>query len=180
MNKYFAAAAAATVLSFASLTSAYAKDISVDLYPTVSGTLTNGFSNYVVASGTFTDIFTFSPDVSTSSIVAQVTAYNFTADTGISFTSVSLNGYSLFTSSVQTPAVALTAGTVTIDGPTQLVLTVTGNSVGGGSYGGNINVKAVSAVPEPATYGMMLGGIGLIGFMARRRKSAGAAPALAA
>jgi hypothetical protein len=33
-------------------------------------------------------------------------------------------------------------------------------------------VSAVSAVPEPATYGMMLGGLGLIGFVARRRKAA--------
>ena len=29
----------------------------------------------------------------------------------------------------------------------------------------------VSAVPEPETYGMMLAGLGLLGFMARRRKS---------
>jgi hypothetical protein len=29
----------------------------------------------------------------------------------------------------------------------------------------------VSAVPEPATYGMMIAGLGLLGFMARRRKS---------
>ena len=30
----------------------------------------------------------------------------------------------------------------------------------------------VSAVPEPETYAMMLGGLGLLGFMARRRKRA--------
>lgn len=30
----------------------------------------------------------------------------------------------------------------------------------------------VSAVPEPQTYAMMLGGLGLLGFMARRRKRA--------
>ncbi len=29
----------------------------------------------------------------------------------------------------------------------------------------------VSAVPEPETYGMMIAGLGLLGFMARRRKS---------
>lgn len=36
-------------------------------------------------------------------------------------------------------------------------------------------VSLVSAVPEPATWGMLIGGLGLFGFMARRRKTAAAA-----
>jgi hypothetical protein len=40
----------------------------------------------------------------------------------------------------------------------------------GGSYSGNIAVAAV--VPEPATYGMLLGGLALLGVVARRRKPA--------
>jgi choice-of-anchor C domain-containing protein len=33
------------------------------------------------------------------------------------------------------------------------------------------NVSVLAAVPEPETYGMLLAGLGLIGFMARRRKA---------
>jgi len=39
----------------------------------------------------------------------------------------------------------------------------------GGSYSGNLNLAA--PVPEPATYAMLLVGVGLLGFTARRRSN---------
>jgi len=40
-----------------------------------------------------------------------------------------------------------------------------------GSIGGTYDLAAaVSAVPEPSTYALMLGGLGLVGFMAARRR----------
>ena len=51
-------------------------------------------------------------------------------------------------------------------------LEVTGTVQGsnGGAYGGSLNVTALEPVPEPATYGMLLGGLGLLGYAARRKK----------
>ncbi len=53
---------------------------------------------------------------------------------------------------------------------------LTFSSVGGDNYSGAVldNVALTAAVPEPETYAMMLGGLGLLGFMARRRKAAAA------
>ncbi|MCP2007943.1 FxDxF family PEP-CTERM protein [Duganella violaceipulchra] len=50
-----------------------------------------------------------------------------------------------------------------------LTLTIKGTDHGVGSYAGTLDVT--SPVPEPATYGMLLGGLALMGALARRRKS---------
>jgi len=47
-------------------------------------------------------------------------------------------------------------------------LYVTGTKTGVASYNGSIS--AISPVPEAETYSMMLAGLGLMGFVARRRK----------
>lgn len=49
------------------------------------------------------------------------------------------------------------------------LITVAGDATGtdGGTYVVN---GTVSAVPEPSTYALMLGGLGLVGFMAARKK----------
>ncbi|TYQ17586.1 UNVERIFIED_ORG: putative secreted protein with PEP-CTERM sorting signal [Zoogloea ramigera] len=52
------------------------------------------------------------------------------------------------------------------------VLSLFGTANSGATYSGDITV---TAVPEPETYGMMIGGLALLGFMARRRKAKNAA-----
>lgn len=41
-----------------------------------------------------------------------------------------------------------------------------------GTYNGTLSGLTVSAVPEPGTYGLLLGGLGVVGWLARRRSSA--------
>lgn len=119
------------------------------------------------ATGTFTDIYTFVPAL-TGGAWANGALVNFSllGAGDITDFAASLNGYAF------TPA---GNGFYTLDpvllGPGPLTLTITGNvATSGGSYGGNLNVLAV---PEPETYAMMLGGLGMLGFLARRRKQRG-------
>jgi hypothetical protein len=55
----------------------------------------------------------------------------------------------------------------------QVIGKIVGNQ--GGSYGGDISVLTASAVPETETYGMMLGGLALLGVVARRKAAKKAA-----
>jgi hypothetical protein len=51
------------------------------------------------------------------------------------------------------------------------ILTVTGTTGGEASFSGNLSFAASSAVPEPATWGMMLIGFGAVGYSMRRRSN---------
>ena len=52
----------------------------------------------------------------------------------------------------------------------QYNLTINGNNSGAGSLGGSITISQAAAVPEPATWAMMLIGFGAVGFAMRRRQ----------
>lgn len=58
--------------------------------------------------------------------------------------------------------------------PTQYRLVVSGTQIAGpAAYGGNIFLSPVTPVPEPEIYAMMAAGLGLMGFVARRRQRNG-------
>lgn len=131
------------------------------------GDLSSGntfFGNNV--SGSFTDTFTFSLlDNSDTSIGATPLNLNFGRFSFLNINNLSL---SLFDSGDTQLSTGLDFSQSLVAG--NYYLNVSGVATGyfGGLYAGGINV---TPVPEAKTYTMMLLGLGLIGFIARRRRA---------
>lgn len=133
-------------------------------------------------SGSFTDTFTF--NYSGAGIVDvwlnTSASANKLATQQIVFTSATLNGVALAIdpSSQAGGTIFRTAGLYQNELTGSFVLVVNGyaglaNSSGqaiSASYSGGINVMP-SAVPEPESYALLLAGLGVVGFVARRRQT---------
>lgn len=136
---------------------------------TLTGTpsaMSGTFGNQPVAGvgGAFSDSYIFTLGQQ-SDVGAVLTSIGFTNSTNIDFTSVLLNGKAL-TINNGVVDFAFTGSPINFAaGPVSLV--VNGLQFGEGSYSGVI--AAVAAVPEPATWAMMIGGFGMIGGVMRRR-----------
>lgn len=135
-----------------------------------------GFGLTHVLSGEFWDTITFTPPVGPSLVDASLVTIGINPSLNIDFLGAALNGnpLALFAS----PGGVLEVGGLLVT-PASGVLTLTVHGWAGdmmmpkdttitASYAGTINV---TAVPEPETYGMMLGGLGVLAFLARRRKT---------
>jgi hypothetical protein len=126
-------------------------------------------------SDTFADHFTFSVSGVAADVDAIVSSISRTAATGLNIT-----GLAVFTDAGDEVATgtslhtgAIDVWTVTTENPLEVgsyYLQVSGTMVSdtSGSFGGAV---MLAPVPEPAAFGMMLAGLGLVGFMARRRDS---------
>jgi hypothetical protein len=123
---------------------------------------------------TFADHFTFSVSGVAANFDAIVSSISRTAATGLDITALTL-----FTGSGTQVATGSALHSGAID-----VWTLSTNNLAVGNYYVQVSGKMVSAtsgsfggtvmlapVPEPAAFGMMLAGLGLVGFMARRRGS---------
>jgi len=123
---------------------------------------------------TFADRFTFSVDgtigANLDAVVASITR---SADVGLDITALALYGAddSLISSGTQLQTGVFDLWSISSSNLAagDYYLQVSGALVSdtSASFGGAI---ALAPVPEPATVGMMLGGLGVLGFLARRRR----------
>jgi len=126
------------------------------------------------AGNTFSDRYNFSAS-SGQMLGALVSSLNLPGLGGASFDSFKVYnsaGFSLDGSRQSAPGAAVEVWTASAhhlmaDNYYLLVSGVVRN----GAAGNYVGSLVVSAVPEPATYSMLLGGAGLVGWLARRRKA---------
>jgi hypothetical protein len=138
---------------------------------------------------TFADHFTFSVTGTTSSnFDAIISSISRTADTGLDISGLSLYrvgggsgtggtaGDTLVTSGSSLQSGEVDVWTLSSDSLAagDYYVLVSGNLVSdtSASFGGAVMLAPTAPVPEPETYGMMLAGLGVLGFLARRRKAA--------
>jgi len=139
----------------------------------------------------FSDRFTFSVNSTTGmDFDAIISSISHTADTGLDVTGLSLyraaGGDGSGTGTLVTSGTSLQSGnidvwTLSTDNLTMgnYYVLVSGNIVSdaSASFGGAVMMSPTAPVPEPETYGMMIAGLGVLGFLARRRKQAANQPA---
>ncbi|MDY7575670.1 FxDxF family PEP-CTERM protein [Actimicrobium sp. CCI2.3] len=179
MKLQYAVAALALSSAFA-MPVAYADTAPIQSVPlsidSATGDLTSYFGGTHSGTSAFNDVFNFTPTLSSGLATTLVSSFTLFGG-GVTFNSASLNGVSLMATTPLSPASGFTIynlvlGAQQFTGPLQLL--VSGNSFGSiSSYNGSISVTAgtpiPSPVPEPETYAMMLAGLGLLGFAARRK-----------
>jgi hypothetical protein len=142
----------------------------------------SGFFGDTLAAGnsgaSFNDHFTFSVEGTTGwTLDAIVSSISRTASTGLDITGLSLysaTGNTLISSGTQLQSGTIDVWTLSSNSLSagDYYLAVSGNlvSADAASFGGAVSLAA--PVPEPETYGMMLAGLGVVGFLARRRNKA--------
>jgi hypothetical protein len=142
----------------------------VNLGGDADGTLSAHFGVTHTEAADFVDIFNFSPSNGSWFVDSSLVTIGFQPASNVNFQYAEINGHAMMLS----PNGVFEYGWLInepIPGP--LVLTVYGTVEGmmgqaSASYSGTINI---SAVPEPSTYGMLVGGMGLLAWLARRKYS---------
>jgi hypothetical protein len=120
---------------------------------------------------TFDDSFTFNVNFlssGTGSVSTSVrTAFNDLIITGLFFNGVDYSSFLTTTSS----GTSANIGNLIVYDTMPNVLRLTGTVNGTGFYNGNATIAATAAVPEPATWAMMVVGFGALGAACRRSRA---------
>lgn len=151
-------------------TGAYAEDLisNVNLGGDALDLLTASFGVTHLASGDFHDTFNFTPTYGDWYVDSSLVTIGFRPESDIDFVYAEINNRSLLLSptGIYEYAVMLQEP---ISGPLVMHVygTVHGMADASASYAGTINIMPV---PEPATYGMLMGGLGVLAWLARRRE----------
>ena len=163
-------AAATAAPSMAATTTFPVGSLNFQASPGGDGSYTGALLRVGIAAGDFTDLFTFTLPTSgfgSGTVTTSVNSFMSLGD--LDFTSVLINGTeATITRSPQGLNEVAFANNVQIFGGQLNTLTVNGVSRGNGSYGGQLSFTP-GAVPEPATWGMMILGFGMVGGAMRRR-----------
>jgi hypothetical protein len=174
---YLSVLGAAAVLGAAS--AADATVYNVNLTALSDGTYTAGFSSTVSGAGPFSDTFNFTIPIpgNASSTLATIVIGGLA---NINFTTVLLNstgnppvGFSINNGSLDQATLTLAS---VLPGAASIVVNGSVVNGTGGSYGGGANVAPLSPdirftpIPEPASWAMMILGMGMAGFGLRMRR----------
>jgi hypothetical protein len=189
MKRHLLAAAALAVVAFGANATTVSTNLGTVAGPFDTGTITTSFVDSLDISYTFTlaatsDVTALGFGLQSSSLGANfvqtlITTYNGTSGavdlykTGVG-SEIQPTFYGVGSSAFVFSG--LTAGTYTLSFSAFTNTTKTNLFTGSSTtkYGGTgafATQIQVSAVPEPETYAMILAGLGIVGFMSRRRKA---------
>lgn len=163
---FYAAAAALGVVAMAPAASA--TDLSYALVQN-GDSYTADYGNAGLA-GSFNDTITFTPSIGDAlADITLIQAGNGLA--AITFSELTLDGIDLLPSLVINPGSSVLVLTDYVLAAGEHVLTIGGTAGGNASYSGTVNFALSAAVPEPATWAMMVVGVAAIGMTMRRRSN---------
>ena len=172
MRKLLLGMVGATALALGSAAGAVvtvdSSTMTIDGPTTVADVTTIGFTEAQLGSPTFMENVVF-----TNSLAGLYSITLTTSSPAVDFTSAVLSGLGGPHNLIEidddgTNEFWRLANPVTL-GASQYTLAINGNNSGAGSLGGSITIR--QAVPEPATWAMMLLGFGAVGFAMRRRRA---------
>ena len=136
--------------------------------PQADGSISGTFESQGIDAGMFSDILTFNFSQFGTANATISSIFRVSQNNNIDFTSVTFNGTSFDIAQSGNVEFRFLQG-LTVS-PGLQTLGISGISGGNGSYAGTFSVATLAAIPEPASWAMMLIGFSAVGSTMRRRR----------